>query len=146
MKGELVLKEEKMYVLKDKKLRVEIIWLHHDVLVVGHGGKWKITELVIRNYWLPGITKDIGKYVKGCNMCQKMKNRMEVLVEKLKLNEVPKKPWIYLMVDFIMKLPLVAGKDMILIVYDRLSKMIYFVATTEGTLVEGLVRLFRDNI
>ena len=95
---------------------------------------------------MPGITKDIGKYVKGCNMCQKMKNRMEVLVEKLKLNEVPKKPWIYLMVDFIMKLPLVAGKDMILIVYDRLSKMIYFVATTEGTLVEGLVRLFRDNI
>ena len=36
---ELVLKEEKVYVLKDKKLRVEIIQLHHDVLVVEHGEK-----------------------------------------------------------------------------------------------------------
>ena len=50
------------------------------------------------------------------------------------------------MVDFIIKLPLVAGKNVILMVYDRLSKMMYFVATTEGTLAEELVRLFRDNI
>ena len=49
-------------------------------------------------------------------------------------------------VDSITKLPLVAGKDVILIVCDRLSKMTYFVATTEETLVERLVRLFRDNI
>jgi len=45
-----------------------------------------------------------------------------------------------------MKLLLVAGKDMILVVCDRLSKMMHFVATTEGTLAEGLVRLFRDNV
>jgi len=32
----LVLKERKVYMLKDKKLRVEIIWLHHNVLVAGH--------------------------------------------------------------------------------------------------------------
>ena len=29
---------------------------------------------------------------------------------------------------------------------DWLSKMTHFVATTEGMLVEGLVRLFRDNM
>jgi len=34
---DLVLKKEKIYVPKDKALRVEIIWLHHDVLVVRHG-------------------------------------------------------------------------------------------------------------
>ena len=50
------------------------------------------------------------------------------------------------MVDFIIKLPIVAEKDVILVVCDRLSKMTHFVATIEGTLVEKLVRLFRDNI
>jgi len=50
------------------------------------------------------------------------------------------------MVDFIMKLPVVAGKDAILVVYDRLSKMTYFVATIEDTSAEGLARLFRDNV
>ena len=35
----LVLKEERVYVPKDEKLRVEIIWLHHDTLIAGHGGQ-----------------------------------------------------------------------------------------------------------
>ena len=90
--------------------------------------------------------RDVGRYVEGCDLCQRMKNRTEEVVGKLKLSEVPEKPWIYLMVDFIMKLLVVARKNAILVVCDRLSKITYFVATTEETLVEGLARLFRDNI
>jgi len=33
----LVLKEGRVYVPKDKKLRVEIIQLHHDMPIAGHG-------------------------------------------------------------------------------------------------------------
>ena len=47
---DLVLKEGKMYVLKDEALRVEIIQLHHDVLVAEYRGRWKTTELIMRNY------------------------------------------------------------------------------------------------
>ena len=36
---ELVLKERKVYISKNKELRVEIIQLHHDVLVVEHEEK-----------------------------------------------------------------------------------------------------------
>ena len=50
------------------------------------------------------------------------------------------------MVDFITKLLVVAGKDAILVVCDRLSKMTHFVATIEETSAEGLARLFRDNM
>ena len=32
-----MLKEGRVYVPKDEKLRVEIIWLHHDMLIAGHG-------------------------------------------------------------------------------------------------------------
>jgi len=84
--------------------------------------------------------------VEGCDLCQRIKNRIEEVVGKLKLSKMPEKPWTHLTVDFITKLPVVAGKDAILVVCNRLSKMIHFVATTEGTSVEGLVRLFRDNI
>ena len=71
---------------------------------------------------------------------------MEELVGKLKLSEVPEKPWSHLTVNFITKLSVVVGKDAILVVYDRLLKMTYFVATTEGTSVEGLARLFWNNV
>ena len=79
-------------------------------------------------------------------MCQRMKNRMEEIAGKLKLSEVPKKPWIHIMVDFITKLPIVARKDTILVVCNRLFKITHFVATIKETLAEGLARLFRDNI
>ena len=141
-----MLKEGKVYMPKDKELRAEIIWWYHDVLVVEHGGWWKTVELVTRNYWWPEVTIDMGRYVEGCNLCQRMKNRTEELVGKLKLSEVPKKPWTYLTVDFIMKLLIVAGKDVILVVYNRLSKITHFVTTTEETSAEGLARLFRDNV
>ena len=52
----------------------------------------------------------------------------------------------YLTVDFITKLPVVAGKDAILVVCDQLSKMTHFVATIEGTSAEELARLFQDNV
>jgi len=66
---------------------------------------------------------------------------MEEIARKLKLSKVLEKPWTHLTVDFIMKLPVVAEKDAILVVCNRLSKMAYFVATTED-----LARLFRDNV
>ena len=88
----------------------------------------------------------MGKYVEGCDLCQRMKNRTEEPVGKLKLSEVPQKMWSHLTVDFITKLLVVAGKDAILVVCDRLSKMMHFVATTEGTSAERLARLFRDNV
>ena len=75
-----------------------------------------------------------------------MKNRMEEPAGKLKLSEVLEKLWTHLTVDFITKLPVVAGKDAILVVCNRLSKMTHFVATTEETSVEELARLFRNNV
>jgi len=146
IEGDLVLKEGKIYVPKDEELRVEIIRLHHDVPAAGHGGRWKTVELVTRNYWWLRVMRDIGKYVEGCDLCQRMKNRTEEPAGKLKLSEVPQKTWSHLTVDFITKLPVVAGKDVILVVCDRLSKMTHFVATTEETSAEGLARLFRDNV
>ena len=48
-----------------------------------------------------------------------------------------------MIVDFITKLLLVAGKN---VICDILSKITYFVATMKRTSAEELVRLFRDNI
>jgi len=45
-----------------------------------------------------------------------------------------------------MKLPLMVRKDAILVVCDRLSKIAYFVTTTKDISMEGLARLFRDNM
>ena len=59
------------------------------------------------------MIKDIEKYIDRYDICQRMKNQTEVLVGKLMANEVLKKLWTHLMVDFITKLPLVVEKNVI---------------------------------
>jgi len=107
LEGDLVLKEEKVYISKDEKLRVEIIQLHHNGPVARYREKWKTMELVMRNYWWLGVMKDLEKYVKEYDMCQRIKNRTEMPAGKLKLSEILEKPWTHLIVDFITKLPIV---------------------------------------
>ena len=91
MNEDLILKEGKIYVPKDEELRAEVIQLHHDIPAAGHGGRWKMVELVTRNYWWLEVTRDVEKYVEECDLCQRMKNRTEELAEKLKLSKVPQK-------------------------------------------------------
>ena len=66
MEGELMLKEGKVYILKNEELRVEIIQLHYNMLVAGYGKRQKIMELITRSYWWLEVTKDIEKY---CDIC-----------------------------------------------------------------------------
>jgi len=142
----LMLKEEKVYVPKNEELRAEVIRLHHDMPVGGHGGQWKTTELVTRNFWWPGVSREVKQYVEGCDACQRNKNRMQAPAGKLMPNSIPEKPWSHISADFITKLPLAQGYDSILVVVDRLTKMAYFIPTTEKTIAGELARLFRDNV
>ena len=137
-KDGLMLKEEKVYVPKDEKLRAEVIRLHHDMPVGGHGGQWKTAELVTRNFWWPGVTREVKWCVEGCNACQRNKNQTQLLAGKLMLNSIPKKAWSYISADFITKLPLAQGYNSILVVVDRFTKMAHFIPTTEKTSAEGL--------
>jgi len=142
----IMYKEGKVYVPKDEKLRAKIVKLHHDTLIGGHGRQWKTVELVTRNFWWPGITKEVKRYVEGCDACQRNKNHTEQPAGKLMPNSILEKPWTHILADFITKLPLAQGYDSILVVVDRLTKIVHFIPTTEKTSAEGLARLFRDNV
>jgi len=142
----LMLKEGKVYIPKDERLRAEVIRLYHDTPVGGHGGQSKMAELVTRNFWWPGVTREVKRYVEGCDACQHNKNRTQPPVGKLMLNSISEKVWTHISTDFITKLPLAQGYNAILVVVDRLTKMAHFVPTTERMSAEGLAQLFRDNI
>jgi len=75
-----------------------------------------------------------------------MKNRTEIPVGKLRPNIVPEKLWQHISVDLITKLPVSRGHNSILVVCNRFSKMLYFITTIEKIIVEGLVKLYKDNV
>jgi len=47
----LYIRKKYIYILKDKKLKAEIIQLHHNILVGKYERQWKIVELITRNFW-----------------------------------------------------------------------------------------------
>ena len=61
-------------------------------------------------------------------------------------NSISERPCTYISADFITKLPLAQGYNSILVVVDRLTKMVHFIPTMERTSAKGLTRLFRDNV
>ena len=46
---------------------------------------------MVRNYQQLEVTRNVGKYVERCNLCQRVKNRMEALAGRLMTNEVSEK-------------------------------------------------------
>jgi len=145
VKDGIVLKEGRIYILEGD-LKREIIQLYHDTPIGEYGGRWKTAELVARNYWWPGVMKKVRRYMDGCDACQRYKNQSKAPAGKLMPNAIPEKPWSHILADFITKLPLAQGYDTILVVCDRFSKMVYFIATTERTSAKELAKLFRDHV
>ena len=73
--GDLVYREGRICVPKDEILRGDIIRSHHDTPIAGHPGQFKTYELITRNYWWPGLQRDVNRYVIGCETCQRTKAR-----------------------------------------------------------------------
>ena len=103
-------------------------------------------ELVTQNFWWPEVTKEVKKYIEGYDSYQRNKNCTEQPAGKLMPNLIPEKPWSHISADFITKLLLVQEYNSILVVVDKLMKIVHFIPTMEKTSVEGLARLFRDNM
>ena len=84
---------------------------------------------------------EVKQYMEGYDSYQRNKNCTEQPVGKLMPNSIPEKPWMHILAEFITKLPLAQGYNSILVVVDQLTKMVYFIPTTEKTSVEGLAKL-----
>src|SRR5258707_6075993 len=84
-------------------------------------------ELVLWNYWWPGLSRYVAKFIAGCNACNQMKTFPTQKVGKLIPNKVPDRCWQVISVDMIGELPDSKGYNAVLMVVDRLSKRIHAV-------------------
>jgi len=86
----------------------------------------------------------VKQYVEGYDACQCNKNHTEQPVGKLMPNSIPEKPWTHISADFITKLPLAQEYNSILVVVDRLTKIVHFIPTIEKTSAEGVMNIKWD--
>jgi len=130
----------------DDTLRQQIVQMHHNLPSAGHPGQWKIYELVSRNYWWPGMTTFVKKYVTGCDMCQWMKNCPQQPFGPLVPNKVPNGPWEIISTDLITQLPKSNGYNAICVIVDRLTKRAHFISINNRFSSKDMAQLLYDKV
>lgn len=135
-----------VYVPRDKNLRERILYAHHDTPVAGHPGRHKTAELIRRSYWWPNLPAQVARYVSACPDCQLNKPRHGAPHAPLRPHDIPDQPWEVISIDLIGPLPESKGYDAILVIVDRLTKMIRVAPTTVSLSAKGTAALLRDHV
>src|SRR5258705_10481476 len=82
----------------------DLVHAHHSAAVTGHPGQWKTLELVLWNYWWPGLSRYVAKFIAGCDACNQTKTFPPQKVGKLIPNKVPDRHSQVISVDMIREL------------------------------------------
>src|SRR5258707_1864788 len=142
----VVLYRGKVYIPDNPQLHHDLVHVHHSAIVTGHPGCWKMLELVSQNYWWPGLSRYVAKFIAGCDACNQMKTFPTQKVGKLIPNKVPDRHWQVISVDMIGELPDSKGYNAVLMVVDRLSKRILAVPTVTSLDSTGVAQLFLEHV
>ena len=142
----LILYKGKIYVPNDTDIRREIVRLHHDLPHAGHTGTFKTIELVSRNYWWPGMTTYIKKYVETCDRCLRKKNFNRKPPGPMQTIPTDNRPWGTVTNDFIVQLPQSKGKDAIWVVADHTLKEAHFIPIKSDIDTEETIDLYLNHV
>ncbi|KAK1918625.1 hypothetical protein P3342_001674 [Pyrenophora teres f. teres] len=142
--GELLYRGRR-WVPSDEKLRTRIIGEVHDSLSAGHPGREIAYKIVARDFFWPGMSDNIRRYVRNCDVCGRTKPWREGTQGFLKPLPIPDQIWKEISMDFIEGLPISGGMSCLMVVTDRLSKGAIFVPLPDIK-TETVVRAFLSQV
>jgi Integrase zinc binding domain/Integrase core domain len=119
----------------------------HDSLTGAHFGVTKTLKAVEAKFWWPSWRTDVIRFVTTCNSCQRNKPSSTKPAGELKPLDIPENTWESVGMDFIVKLPQTTnGNDSILVMVDRLSKMVRLAPCRETITAEQTAQLFLESV
>lgn len=129
----------------DSSLKQHIISIYHDSPQGGHAGVQATTKRVAALLYWPRLKRDIAAYVKKCPVCHKCKLDNSAYPSLLQPLPVPNSVWEDIAMDFIEGLPKSFGKEVILVVVDRLSKYAHFIGLSHPYTSVDVAQAFLDH-
>ena len=134
-----------------KVIRTQLISRYHDDLLAGHFGIDKTCEHVTRKYYWPTLRHIVEAYIKGCNVCLASKTVRHKPYGDLQSLPVLMHCWKNLSMDFVTGLPVSTywkgeSFDSILVIVDRLKKMVYHEPVKVTIDASGLAEVIIDVV
>ena len=132
-------------------IRIEIISRHHNDPLISHFGIKKTWEQVVRKYYWSTLQADIETYMKRCDVCMTSKVVKHKPSSDLQSLPVPTHCWKDLSMDFVTGLPVSTNwkgetYDSILVIVDRLTKMVHYEPVKVTIDAPGLAEVIIDVV
>ncbi|GJS18308.1 putative mitochondrial protein [Tanacetum coccineum] len=136
----------KLVVGNNAALRMELLTHFHSGPVGGHVGiKATMHKLCSLFYWRK-MRREIKQFVRNCDVCQRSKPDLSAYPGLLQPLPIPNTVWSSISMDFVEGLPKSQGKNVIMVVVDRLSKYGHFIPLAHPFTAVQVAQAFLDNI
>jgi len=144
----LLYRFNRLFVPDDRSLRSEVLNEAHDVRTSGHFGTAKTIAVLNRDYYWPGLAKEVKEYIKSCLTCATTKSSNQRPAGLLQPLPIPSRRWEQVTFDLITALPKTKRKHTAIAVWvDKLSKMVHLApCTTEVTAVDLADLFYREIV
>jgi hypothetical protein len=136
----------RLYVGITLDLRQKIFQAFHSSSFGGHSGNRVTYHRIQQNFYWPQLKQFVEKLTSECLVCQISKTERIPYPGLLDPLPIPKAKWSEISMDFVEGLPKSRGKDVILVVVDRLTKYAHFLALSHPYSVQKVAAIFIDNI
>ena len=138
----------RVYVPLEDSLCRSILTCCHDHETAGHPGYLKTHQLVTSEFWWPGLTQFVHRYIEGCAMCQQNKSNTHPTIPPLTpIKSHASHPFQQVSCDLITDPSTSSGSDSLLVVVDHgLTKGVILCSTKKTITAEGVAALFFHKV
>jgi hypothetical protein len=120
--------------------------LIHDNPLGRHSGYFKTLLRGKRECHWQGMKSDVKSYIKGCDICQRIKHETSKHVGFLQPISIPPRLWHSISMDFVKGLPTSNKQNVILVVVDRLTKYVHFIVLAHLYIATRVANLFLQHV
>ncbi|KAL4325224.1 hypothetical protein GQ457_11G000740 [Hibiscus cannabinus] len=122
----LVLYKDRIVIPNESVLKFLLLKEFHSSTMGGHAGIFRTWHRLSANFYWKGMRTDVQKFVRECQVCQRMKAESLTPAGLLQPLPIPNQVFEDISIDFITGWPKSNGKEAILVVVDRLTKYGHF--------------------
>ena len=134
--------DRQIYVPNNQRIKERILKENYKLVDVGHPGQQQMIKLIKRNYWWLGIKNNIKKYIQRCFKYQQNKVQHMKKAGELHPLKTPKDLWKEISIDIIGPLPKSNEKNVIIVIVNWFTKMIWLKATMINVSSEEIAKIY----
>jgi hypothetical protein len=135
-----------LYLCKKSQLKQKVLLELHTSPVGGHSGFKKTYHTVKKEFFCDGLKNDVQRFVEECLVSQQNKVETIKTPNLLQPLAIPSQRWEEVSMDFITGLPKSEGKNVIMVIVDRLNKYTHFCAHSHPFKASTVATAFMETI